>query len=98
MEPGERSRRSDDRLGGAANPTTNGLILTSQAVVEAGLWLVRGRVDGNGGPFLGGSLYVDQGFADLKGGGDMHAFINLPAGAPTGGDYALGTPRDFAGG
>ena len=85
-------------LGGAANPTTNGLTLTSQAEVEAGLWLLRGKVDGNGGPFLGGSLYIDQGFADLQGGGGMQAFIDLPAGAPTGGYYALGTPRDFTGG
>ncbi len=85
-------------FGGAANNTTNALTLTSQAVVEAGLWLVRGKVDGNGGPYLGGSLYVDDGFADLKGGGGLQAFINLPAGAPTGGDFVLGTPRDFAGG
>jgi hypothetical protein len=69
----------------------------SQAVVEAGLWAI-GNVDGSGGPYLGGSVFVDEGFADITGGGGMQAFINLPAGAPSGQQYILGTALEFAGG
>jgi len=74
-----------------ANPAVN---FGSQAVVEAGLWAL-GNVDSTGGPWLGGSVFVDNGSADITGGGGLQAFINLPAGAPTGGQYALGTPYEY---
>ena len=86
-------------FGGAASPTSTALTLTSQAVVEAGLWLVRGKVDGNGGPFLGGSLYVDQGYRRATG-RRRYAGLHQPSGRGTH-RWAItpsGTPSDFTGG
>ena len=71
--------------------------------IEAGLWAVGDgsgvAVDGSAHPYLGGSVYIDKGTGDFTGGGAMQAFINLPAGAPTGGQYILDTSAsNFSGG
>jgi Tfp pilus assembly protein PilX len=70
----------------------------SQAVIEAGLWIVTGNVDSTGHPYFGGSVFIDNGTGRLRGGGGLQAFINLPAGAPSGQQYILGTPSNFGGG
>jgi hypothetical protein len=80
---------------GNADPAVN---VGSQGVVEAGLWIVTGNVDSTGNPFFGGSVFVDNGTGRFRGGGGMQAFINLPAGAPSGQEYILGTASNFTGG
>jgi hypothetical protein len=80
---------------GNVNPALN---LGAQAVIEAGMWIANGNLDSTGGPYVGGSIFMDNATSGrLRGGGGLQAFINLPAGAPTGSQYALGTPQDFAG-
>jgi hypothetical protein len=65
--------------------------------LEAGIWAI-GNIDATSHPYFGGSVYLDKGIADFTGGGGMKAFVNLPAGAPTGGEYTLGAAKEFTGG
>jgi hypothetical protein len=83
---------------GNANNAVNAVNFGSQAIAEAGFWVVKGNVDSTGGPYVGGSVFVDDGTGRLRGGGGLQAFINLPAGAPEGRQWILGTASDFAGG
>jgi hypothetical protein len=72
------SSGAGNAIDGAANGTE----------IEAGLWGV-GSIDVTSHPIFAGSVYLDNGIGDFTGGGGMQAFVNLPAGAPTGGQYEL---------
>jgi Tfp pilus assembly protein PilX len=85
-------------VAGNANNAVNAVNFGSQAVAEAGFWVVKGNVDSTGGPYVGGSVFVDNGTGRLRGGGGLQAFVNLPAGAPEGRQWILGNASDFAGG
>jgi hypothetical protein len=71
--------------------------LGGQAVLEAGAWAIgngstangNGAFTSAGGTTLGGSVLLSNGYADISGGGNIHAFISLPSAAPTNYVYRL---------
>jgi hypothetical protein len=87
----------DPAVPGKCSPAANAINTGSDTELEAGIWAM-GNIDATSHPYFGGSVYLDKGIADFTGGGGMKAFVNLPAGAPTGGEYTLGAARDFTGG
>jgi hypothetical protein len=87
----------DPAVAGKCSPAANAIDTGTDTELEAGIWAI-GNVDATADPYLGGSVYLDKGISDFTGGGGMKAFVNLPAGAPTGGEYTLGAAKDFAGG
>jgi hypothetical protein len=78
----------DPAIPGKCAPAGNAVDTGTGTEIEAGIWAI-GNIDATSHPYFGGSVYLDKGIADFTGGGGMKAFVNLPAGAPTGGQYEL---------
>jgi hypothetical protein len=59
-----------------------GFVVNSGANVEAGAWSV-GNFDNTGSGNFGGSVFVQNGKANIAGNGGLKAFLALPSGAPS---------------
>jgi hypothetical protein len=88
----------------SSTPTATSFTVQSQAVLEAGAWAVgtssssSPAFSSTGGAVLGGSIFTEKGYAQIAGGGVLHAFISLPAGSPTYFIYTFGRPSNYSGG
>ena len=89
----------------AATPVATSFMVQSQAVLEAGAWAVgtssmtTPAFQSTGNAYLGGSIFTEKGYASISGGGLLHAFISLPAGAPTTYIYTLAShTTNYSGG
>jgi Tfp pilus assembly protein PilV len=64
-----------------------GFSVESGAKYEGGAWVI-GNFKSTGTAELGGSVYVEDGSADIQGGGALKSFVRMPSGAPS--LYGLG--------